>query len=228
MRAPLSIVIPTLDAGDALPATLAHLAEGLNAGLIRELVLSDGGSTDATAEIAGAAGAALIVGPAGRGGQLARGAAAAGGDWLLFLHADTHLEPGWSDAVLNHLRDHKTSAGYFRLSFRAQGAAPRLVAGWANLRSRWLNLPYGDQGLLISRALYHRVGGYPDIPLMEDVAIARTLRGSLCPLPAHAATSAARYQTDGWLQRGSRNLITLCRYMCGVDPKRLARAYTRP
>lgn len=225
MRARLSIIIPTLDAGDHLSATLAHLAEGLNAGLIRELILSDGGSTDGTAEVAGAE---LITGPAGRGGQLARGADAAKGDWLLFLHADTHLGAGWADTTLGHLRHHPDSAAYFRLAFRATGAVPRLVAGWANLRSRMLHLPYGDQGLLISRALYDEIGGYQDIPLMEDVAIARALRGSLRPLPATAATSAARYQAQGWLRRGTRNLATLIRYLSGTDPDTLVRPYNRP
>jgi hypothetical protein len=227
MRAPVSVIIPTLNAAPGLPATLACLAEGLDAGLIRELILSDGGSTDDIAALAGHAGARLVTGPAGRGGQLARGARAAQGDWLLFVHADTHLGPGWAAAVLAHLRNHPGAAGYFRLTFRADGLAPRLVAGWANLRARRLHLPYGDQGLLIPRPLYDAAGGYPDIPLMEDVALARALGARMRPLDASAATSAARYQAQGWWRRGLRNHVTLLRYLMGTDPATLARSYAR-
>ncbi|MCP3972154.1 MAG: glycosyltransferase [Rhodobacteraceae bacterium] len=227
MRAPVSIIVPTLDAGRELPATLAALAEGLQAGLIRELVVSDGGSGDATLKLAATAGAVTVRGAAGRGGQLRRGAAAAQGDWLLFLHADTQLAPGWTSEVLAHLRGSGQMAGYFRLAFRARGAAPRLVAGWANLRSRLFGLPYGDQGLLIARALYEEVGGYRDIPLMEDVAIARALRGRLRQIPATALTSPERYRRQGWLRRGARNLLTLARYLWGTDPEKLAGRYLR-
>ncbi|MBD3677503.1 MAG: TIGR04283 family arsenosugar biosynthesis glycosyltransferase [Rhodobacteraceae bacterium] len=227
MRAPLSIVIPTLNAGAELPDTLASLMEGVEAGLVRELVISDGGSEDDTLAIADAAGAVLATGTAGRGSQLARGAEAAAGPWLLFLHADTHLAPGWTDAVQAHIAEHTGAAGYFRLAFRARGLRPRIVAGWANLRSRAFGLPYGDQGVLIPRALYDHVGGYPEIPLMEDVAIARALRGRLLPLDGEARTSAVRYQQQGWLWRGARNLLTLTRYLMGADPERLARAYKR-
>lgn len=225
MRAPLSVVIPTLNAAAVLPETLAALGEGLAEGLIRELVITDGGSTDATRDIAEAAGAIWISGPPGRGGQLRRGAAAAAGEWLLVLHADTQLAPGWTQAVLAHFARGDGRAAYFRLRFRADGLAPRLVAGWANLRSQMLGLPYGDQGLLISRALYDKVGGYPDQPLMEDVAIARALRGRLVVLGAEALTDATRFQQDGWMRRGGRNLWTLARYFAGVPPERLAASY---
>ena len=227
MRAPLSIIIPTLDAASELPATLAALAPGLEAGLIRELILSDGGSGDGTAAVAEEAGAILVGGPRGRGGQLARGAAEAQGEWLLFLHADTHLGEGWTRALFDHLRDHPGKAGHFRLAFRATGTGARLVSRWANLRARAFGLPYGDQGLLISRRLYDEVGGYPDIALMEDVAIARALRKRLVPIAATAWTSAERYRRQGWLRRGTRNLMTLTRYLLGADPAKLARSYSR-
>ena len=225
MRAPLSIVIPTLNAEHTLAGAVATLIEGVQSGLVRELVVSDGGSTDATVTIAEDLGALLVNGAAGRGGQLGRGASAASGDWLLFLHADTHLAPGWPAAVAEHM---KTSdvAGYFRLRFRAKGLAPAVVAAWANTRSR-LGLPYGDQGLLVSRQLYEIVGGFRDIPLMEDVAIARALRGKLTMLPAVAATGAARYRKGGWVRRGAQNIWLLARFLSGADPERLARAYQR-
>jgi len=227
MRAPLSIIIPTLNAADGLAVVLGALGDGLEVGLIRELVVSDGGSDDGTVALAQGAGAEVVVGVAGRGGQLARGADAAQGAWLLFLHGDTVLGDGWAGAVLAHMGEGPDRAGYFRLGFRAEGVAPRIVAGWANLRARWFGLPYGDQGLLISRDLYDAVGGFADMPLMEDVAMARALRRKMRMLGATAFTSAERYQRQGWLRRGARNLLTLARYLMGASSEKLARAYRR-
>ena len=223
MRARVSIVMPTLNAAACLSQSLPALAEGLQAGLIRELVISDGGSDDGTVQIAEEAGAVLVRGPGGRGGQLRRGAEAAAGDWFLFLHADTVLPEGWSRMV-QHRMQHGTP-GYFLLGFDAPGVAPKLVAAWANLRARLFHLPYGDQGLLVSRDDYEAAGGYPDIPLMEDVAIARALGSRLRAMPGHVVTSAERYRRDGWLRRGAANLWRLVRYLGGADPERLARRY---
>ncbi len=227
MRAPVSIVIPTLNSGADLPATLASLGVGLEAGLIRELVVSDGGSTDETLSQSRSAGAVLVTGTAGRGGQLSRGAVAAQGDWLLFLHADTWLDERWPDAVRSHLSHYPDRAGYFRLAFRSEGFALRFVAGWANLRSYLFGLPYGDQGLLVPRNMYEEAGGYREIPLMEDVAIVRSLSGKLRPLPVEASTSAERYHRNGWMRQGFRNLTLLLRYLSGADPEHLLRIYTR-
>lgn len=227
MPAPITVIIPTLDAEGELPGCLTALGEGLVAGLIRELVISDGGSSDATRRIAEAAGAVLLTGPPSRGGQLRRGVAAARGDWLLILHADTQLAPGWSEAVTVHLERAGAGPAYFRLAFRARGLRPALVAGWANLRARLFALPYGDQGLLLRRAVYDRAGGYPDQPLMEDVALVRALGRPLVALPAEARTSAARYQRAGWLRCGARDLWTLLRYVMGADPAVLAARFRR-
>jgi hypothetical protein len=226
MPAEISIVIPTLNAAEGLCKCLPALMEGLHGGLIRELIISDGGSEDATADLAEEAGAVFLTGSASRGGQLRRGCTAAKGNWLLILHADTVPEPGWADSVSRHLEDGLGRAAYFRLAFDARGAAPAWVAGWANLRSRVFGLPYGDQGLLVRRQDYETAGGYPDQPLMEDVALARRLK-VLVMLPAAVRTSAARYQRDGWLRRGSRNLWTLARYALGADPEKLAARYRR-
>lgn len=225
MRAPISIVIPTLNAADRLPACLGSLSEGLQAGLIRELVISDGGSSDGTLSIAQQAGARVVTGAPSRGAQIQRGVQAAGGDWLLVLHADTRLAEGWAEAALPALST--PGAYHFRLAFDAVGVMPAVVAGWANLRARLFHLPYGDQGLLIDRATLEGAGGYPDLPLMEDVALARRLGARLSALPATAITSAAKYQRQGWLRRGARNLTTLARYFAGADPEALARSYRR-
>nr|WP_281857118.1 TIGR04283 family arsenosugar biosynthesis glycosyltransferase [Litoreibacter halocynthiae] len=225
MSAPFSIVIPTLNAATQLPETLNALMPGLERGMIRDLIVSDGGSTDATLEIAEAAGALVVSGAKGRGGQLHRGAEAAKGEWLLFLHADTHLPPDWVGAAAVHRTGHPNLAAAFRLRFRAKGLAPRIVASWANLRSAALNLPYGDQGLLMSRELYDYSGGYLDQPLMEDVAMARALKGRIRLLDTFAATGAERYVQNGWLRQSLRNFGTLTRYSFGADPEELSKRY---
>jgi len=228
MNAPISVIIPTLNVAYDMVPCFEALAEGLMDGLIRELILADGGSRDAIAEVAEAAGARLITSPPGRGIQIAAGAMAARGEWMLFLHADTVLERGWTREVRRHLAAGPGRAGYFRLRFDTQGAAPSLVAGWANLRSSLLALPYGDQGLLISRSLYRSVGGYPEIPVMEDVALARRLgHRRLARIEADAVTSSARYVREGWLRRGSHNLATLALYFLGMRMDNLAKFYER-
>ena len=224
MRAPISVIVPTLNVGIGLHHTLSCLMEAVDAGLIREVIVSDAGSTDQTLEIAKDWGANIIDGPPSRGGQLRRGCAAAQGTWLLVLHADTVLSVGWAMAVGQHLQCGQ--AGWFSLRFDQGGAKGWVVALWANLRSR-MGLPYGDQGLLVSRDLYDVVGGYRDIPLMEDVAFARALKGKLRRIDALAVTSAAKYQTQGWVRRGAKNLWTLLSYFVGVDPEKLADRYRR-
>ncbi len=228
MSAPVSVVIPTLEAADRIGPCLGALGEAVMEGVIHEVIVADGGSADAIAEVAEAVGARLVTAPRGRGKQLAAGARAARGDWLLFLHADTVLAPGWGAAVLAHVQTRPERAGYFTLRFDAPGAMAGIVAGWANLRAALFALPYGDQGLLISRALYDQAGGYRSIPLMEDVALVRRIgRRRLARLDAAAVTSASRYGADGWLRRGWRNLTTLALYFLGVAPERLARRYLR-
>ena len=224
MSAPISIVIPTLNAAQVLPGTLLALMEGLRSGLIRELIVSDGGSEDATLEMVEEAGAVIVKGPPSRGGQLKRGCEVAKGEWLLILHADTELQAGWCSVVADCLPLGRPAT--FRLRFRANGFGADWVAGWANLRSRLFGMPYGDQGLLVRRTDYVAAGGYPDQPLMEDVAF-------ICALPrvallkADLITSAERYTRQGWFRRGARNLWILTRYLLGADPERLAQMYRR-
>jgi hypothetical protein len=166
----------------------------------------------------------VVSGAPSRGGQLQRGCGAAKGEWLLVLHADTVLSEGWGNAAVQHLQT--GDAGWFSLQFDGGGVKGKFVAFWANLRSH-LGLPYGDQGLLVSRTLYDVVGGYRDIPLMEDVALSRALKGKLRRIDATAITSAVKYQKQGWLKRGGRNLITLLQYFSGADPEVLAERYRR-
>ncbi|MEM9139616.1 MAG: TIGR04283 family arsenosugar biosynthesis glycosyltransferase [Pseudomonadota bacterium] len=227
MTAPLSVIIPTLNAADGLGPCLGALGEALFDGLIAEVIFADGGSSDAIADVADAVGARLITAPKGRGTQLAAGVQAAQAPWLLIVHADSVLGENWAGPVRDHIARHPDRAGWFRLRFRSDHPMARITERWANLRARLLALPYGDQGLLIPRTLYDRAGGYPDVPLMEDVALARRLGRALRPLDAQITTDASRYDRDGWIRRGSRNLGTLMRYLLGARPEDLARRYER-
>jgi len=221
----LSVVVPTLNAAAALPGLLCDLRA---APCPLEIIVVDGGSQDDSGKLAVAAGARLLVTEAGRGRQLAAGAAAAQAAWLLFLHADSRLPEAWDATVARFVGQQVegTKAGYFRLALDNPLPAARRVERLANWRARYLGLPYGDQGLLISRELYQATGGYPDWPLMEDVALVRRIgRSRLRALPVTILTSAARYERDGWWRRPRRNLTCLGLYFLGVSPEKLARRY---
>jgi rSAM/selenodomain-associated transferase 2 len=224
----LSIVIPTLDAAASLPATLAALAEGRAGGLVQETIVADGGSRDATTRLCAEAGVRVIAAPRGRGPQLVAGAEAAEGDWLLFLHADSRFQPGWTRVVEDFIGrpENVERAGFFRISFDDEGAAARRVAGLANWRARRLGLPYGDQGLLIGRDFYTMLGGFCPLPLMEDVDMARRIgRARLVMLNTRITTSAERYRKGGWWVVPARNLCLLSGYLLGMPPRILAHLY---
>lgn len=216
----LSIVIPTLNAAATLPATLAAVEDAP-----AEVVVADGGSTDGTVAQARALGARVIAAPRGRGTQLAAGAAAAREPWLLLLHADTRLDPAWREAVRGAMAD-PLRAGYFRFALDSADPKARRLERLVGWRCRVLALPYGDQGLLISRTLLDCVGGVRPLPLMEDVDLVRRIgRDRLTALDAAAVTSAARWRREGWRRRSARNLACLSLYALGVPPRAIARLY---
>ncbi len=161
----MSVVVPTLNASSFLPLTLAAIRG------VPEIVVVDGGSIDATRELAEASGARVITAPRGRGGQIAAGIEAASHGWLLVLHADTRLAPGWQAAV----HDDPGCAGYFRFALDSLDPRARRLERLVAWRCRTLGLPYGDQGLLIHRDLLRDVGGMRPLPLMEDVDLVRRL-----------------------------------------------------
>ncbi|HEX9767705.1 MAG TPA: TIGR04283 family arsenosugar biosynthesis glycosyltransferase [Kiloniellales bacterium] len=224
----LDVVIPALDAATHIEATLEALAEGRGGGLVRDVLVVDGGSRDDTVRRARRAGARVIAGPRGRGPQLKAGAAASAADWLLFLHADTRLAPGWSGAVAAFIGAAAGSdrAAVFTLAFDDPSVHARALARLANWRARRLGLAYGDQGLVLSRGFYDRLGGFRPLPLMEDVDLVRRIgRARLAHLDARAVTSAERYRRSGWWPRAARNLAVLALYYLGVPARLLKRFY---
>lgn len=216
----MTAVVPTLNAAAVLPAALAALGEGVR------VVVSDGGSADGTPEAARAAGAVVVEGPRGRGTQIAAGIAAVRSPWLLLLHADTRLAPGWAAAAAAHMRAAPGRAGYFRFTLDSADPRARRLERAVAWRCRVLALPYGDQGLLVARGVLEDVGGMRALPLMEDVdLVGRLGRHRLAALPADAVTSAARWERDGWRRRSARNLMCLALWRAGVPPSWIARAY---
>ncbi len=221
----LSIVIPVLDEASRLEALLAELARDC-AGV--EVVVADGGSRDGSVEIAGQArGVGLVSSDRGRARQMNAGAAAATGEILLFLHADTRLPPGAVEAVRRALVDPSVVYGRFDVRFDRPGPAFRLIAWLMNLRSRLTGICTGDQAVFVRRAAFERLAGYPDIALMEDVELTRRLKriGGFAPLGLRVTTSARR-----WEQHGVARTVVLMwtlrvLHFCGVGPDRLHRWY---
>jgi len=213
----LSVVIPTLNAAATLPATLAALGDAP-----AEIILADGGSQDGTADWRDIR---IIAASRGRGTQIGAAVAAAQGPWLLILHADTQVQPGWVAAVRAAMGD-PGRAHYFRFLLDDPAPAARRLERAVAWRCRIFALPYGDQGLLIHRDLLAAIGGVPTVPLMEDVALVRALgRRRLAALPVGAVTSAARWQREGYLRRSAKNLGILALWFLGVPPATLARWY---
>lgn len=229
------VIIPALNAAPSLPDTFASLEPAIACGLVSRWVLADGGSGDATVKLARARGFDVVKSLPGRGVQLAAGAAraiegAGEGDWLLFLHADTRLEPGWAKAVKAFMAAHAGGevAGYFQFALDDESAPARRLELFVAWRCAAFGLPYGDQGLLVPAWFYERLGGYRLMRLFEDVDVVRRIgRRRLKPVPARAITSAARFRSEGYLRRSAANLLLLARYFLGADPEKLARVYSR-
>lgn len=216
----LSVVVPALNAAGRLAGTLAAVSAA------GEVLVVDGGSGDGTPDIARRCGARVIATPRGRGLQIAAGVAAAHGDWLLLLHADTVLQPGWEPVATAFMSAAGPLAGYFRFQLDSRHPRARRIERAVAWRSATLGLPYGDQGLLLPRQLLTAIGGVRPLPLMEDVDLARRIgRRRLVALDAAAVTSAERWERDGWTRRSARNLICLGLYFAGTPPRLLVKLY---
>jgi len=223
-RPTLAIVVPTLDEEESLARHLPAAREAAD-----ELVVSDGGSRDGTIAVARRVGALVVEGPAGRGGQLARGAAATRADVLLFLHADTRLPPGAAEAVRSAVAAGAAGGG-FRLRFDDRRALFRLGERLIGLRTRLTRLPLGDQGQFVTREAYEALGGFRDQPILEDLDFALRLRrhGRIALLQPPVTTSARRFVAGGIGRTIARNWLIWALWACGVSPHRLARLYRPP
>jgi rSAM/selenodomain-associated transferase 2 len=219
----LSIVIPAWNEA----AIIAWAVERAWALGPQEVMVADGGSADGTAQLAARCGAEVVPGPRGRARQQNAGARRAQGEWLLFLHADTWLEPTAAAQVQAAMADPACQAALFRQRIEAAGALYRWIERGNALRAQALGLAYGDQGLLVRRGLFEELGGFAEVPLMEDVELAGRLRRRtrlrLLPGPLHV--SARRWQRHGALRQTARNWALLAAYFAGASPTRLARWY---
>lgn len=223
----VSVVLPVRNESAAVPALLTHLRRSVPDDRL-ELIVVDGGSTDGTAGTAGPLADRVIETRPGRAHQMHAGAAAATGDLLLFLHADTRLPQGWYDTLKNAWGHRPAPAcTAFQLTFDN----PRRVYRWIEAATRWrfywTRVPHGDQALAVARRVYLEAGGFPDVPLMEEYVFAERLkdRGPVVLLPVSVTTSARRYEKNGPVWNAVRNVILVLLYRMGVSPARLARWY---
>ncbi len=217
----VATIIPTLNEESSL---LRHLPAALSAA--DEVVVSDGGSRDATVRVADELGARVVSGPAGRGPQLNRGAASTRSDVLLFLHADTGLPEGAIPAIRQALGHGKVGGGFqvrFDTDHRVMAVGGRLV----NLRTRLTRSPLGDQAQFVSRTTFNDLGGFREWPILEDLDFIRRMkrRGEIVVLPLEVTTSARRYLQGGIGRTVAINWLIWALYLAGVPPERLARLY---
>ena len=219
----ISIIIPALNEGKYIGRTLERVQQGIGV----EMIVVDGGSADDTARRSIEAGARVMIMEAGRARQMNTGAQAAQGEILFFLHADTVPPPGFDKAMRAALKEQQVAAGAFCLGIVGKSVGLRLVEHLANWRSRRLSLPYGDQGLFLRADLFRDMGGFPDLPIMEDLVMVRRLRhrGRIVTLPLAVATSGRRWQSLGVWQTTLINQMMILGYFLGVNPAILARWY---
>lgn len=219
----ISVIIPTLNEEANLPVTLRQLASHPDV----ELLVVDGGSTDRTVEIARQFTPYVFLSHPGRAAQMNMGARHATGDILLFLHADTFLLPGALDELQRRLVGDGAVGGAFDLHLDHPGQASKLIARIASRRSRLFRLPYGDQGMFVWRQVFESLDGFPEIPIMEDVAFARKLRraGRLTFLRSGLVTSARRWLANGLVKTTLVNWWVTFLFVLRVAPRDLRRIY---
>ena len=219
-----AIIIPALNEAATLPALLGDLA---SLSVAHEILVADGGSSDSTVAVARDAGARVISAPRGRGAQMAAAARDTPADVLCFLHSDVRLSTPACQALEHVVSGPLDAAWAYRLRIDAAGWGYRLIEVGANFRSRILKLPYGDQGLIVSREAYEASGGFLPLPLMEDVTFVRALRRTMPVrlLSAAVTVSPRRWQRDGLAVRTLANWTLLAAWLLGASPTRLARWY---
>jgi rSAM/selenodomain-associated transferase 2 len=219
----LSIIIPTLNEAEVLGATIERVRRANDV----EIIVADGGSHDTTRDSAAKAEVEIVTATGGRAAQLNAGAALATGRYLLFLHADTLLPDGFETAVRRTFDNPSTIAGAFRFQTDSSSLGMRIIAWGTNIRSSLFHWPYGDQGLFVEKRVFDELGGFADLPIMEDFDLIRRLRrrGRIVTVPEAVVTSARRWQRLGVLRTMLRNQIMILGYFAGIRPEHLARFY---
>jgi rSAM/selenodomain-associated transferase 2 len=226
----ISIIIPVINELDAIAATLARI--DTNSKNI-EVIVVDGGSVDGTLELVRSLGVTVLSSPAGRAMQMNAGAVVATGDILLFLHADTLLPPKFDVMIRTAMQSPPAAgskvavAGAFRLQIDAPGAGFRSIEWGVNWRSRFLQMPYGDQAIFLKATTFDRVGGFLELPIMEDFDLMCRLKryGRITIIPIPVITSARRWLKKGILKTTLINQAIILAYSLGVSPQRLLRWY---
>ena len=221
----ISIVVPALDEAERIVAALGSVREPG----VCEVIVVDGGSGDDTVKCAAAAADRVLHSVRGRAAQMNAGADVAGGDVLLFLHADTRLPAGFAAAVQDAI-ERGAIGGRFDVALEGEHPFLQVIAFLMNARSRLTRISTGDQAIFVRRDVFSRLGGFAAIPLMEDVELTRRLRrlGPLAALRLRVRTSARRWETNGVVRTIVLMWALRFAYACGVSPERLARAYRRP
>ncbi|MGE5789267.1 MAG: TIGR04283 family arsenosugar biosynthesis glycosyltransferase [Syntrophaceae bacterium] len=227
MAPSVSVIIPVLRETQPLDSLIDHLLQ-IADGVPVEMIIVDGSPDGESIKAISREGVTLLAAPAGRARQMNAGAAAAKGDCLLFLHADTRLPQGAFRRIEETLSDGNHVAGAFDLRYSSERLSMRLIARVACLRSRLTRIPYGDQAQFFRRDYFEKICGFADIPLMEDVEIMRRIkeRGDrIAILPEAVATSARRQEKEGVVYCTLRNWTIITLYLLGMPPERLVRFY---
>lgn len=222
----ISVIIPVLNEEGIIQKTLLRIRDGSDV----ETIIVDGGSVDQTVELAQNLGVKVICcARIGRAGQMNAGAAAATGEILLFLHADTRLPVGYEGMIREALSKPRTIAGAFKLGIEGKGRLLRLVEIMVNARSRFLGIPYGDQAIFLKAPTFREIGGFPNLPVMEDFEIMRQLRkrGGITIARAAVLTSGRRWQKLGVFKTTLINQMIILGYLLGVSPVKLVSWYRR-
>lgn len=220
---PISVIIPALNEADRIGATIDSAVRAEDV----EVIVADAGSSDATANVARKAGASVFVTRPGRAGQLNVGAERASGSLLVFLHADTRLPADYADHVRRILNREGVAGGAFQLEIEGDLPGLDLMAWGTNLRARRRQMPYGDQAIFLRKSTFQELGGFPDMPIMDDFVFIRQLRrrGRIVIAPAVVLTSGRRWKTVGVWKAFFLNQLIIVSYFLGVPPATLARWY---